>query len=173
MRDPRSLTIRRITAAELDAAGQLTLEAYAPFITDTDDGYLPQLRDVGRRDREAEVYVALVEGQTVGCVTSCPADSPWREVARPEEGEFRMLAVHPSARGLGVGRALVETCEHRASSAGASGMALSSLGAMTDAHRLYERLGYRRAAQRDWSPVAGVDLIVYAKELLDQGVADD
>jgi hypothetical protein len=33
------------------------------------------------------------------------------------------------------------------------------------AHRLYERLGFTRLPQRDWSPVPGIDLLVYATEL--------
>ena len=44
-------------------------------------------------------------------------------------------------------------------------MVLSSLGVMTAAHRIYERLGYERVPDRDWSPAPGVQLIAYAKEL--------
>ena len=40
--------------------------------------------------------------------------SPWRELSVDGEGEFRMLAVAPAARGRGVGEALVRQCEERA-----------------------------------------------------------
>jgi hypothetical protein len=36
---------------------------------------------------------------------------------------------------------------------------------MTAAHRLYERLGFHRLPERDWSPVPGVDLLVYARDI--------
>ena len=36
---------------------------------------------------------------------------------------------------------------------------------MTAAQRLYERLGFTRLPERDWSPVPGIDLIVYSREL--------
>jgi hypothetical protein len=33
---------------------------------------------------------------------------------------------------------------------------------MRAAHRAYERLGFRRAPERDWSPVPGIDLYAFA-----------
>ena len=38
---------------------------------------------------------------------------------------------------------------------------LCSMKEMTDAHRLYERAGFVRDAERDWSPLPGVDLLAY------------
>ena len=66
-------------------------------------------------------------------------------IGRDHEGEFRMLAVHPLARGLGAGTLLAEHCEQRARQHHATGMALSSLAEMAGAHRIYTRLGYVRA----------------------------
>ena len=40
-------------------------------------------------------------------------------------------------------------------------MVLSSSTTMHTAHRLYERLGFTRLPERDWSPVAGVQLVAY------------
>ena len=44
-------------------------------------------------------------------------------------------------------------------------MVLSTDPRMTAAHRLYERLGFTRLPERDWSPMPGVDLLVYARDL--------
>jgi hypothetical protein len=44
-------------------------------------------------------------------------------------------------------------------------MVLSTDPRMTSAHRLYQRLGFSRVPGRDWSPVPGVDLLVYARKL--------
>ena len=32
---------------------------------------------------------------------------------------------------------------------------------MRAAHRIYERLGFRRVPGRDWSPVPGIDLLTF------------
>lgn len=162
-----SLEIRRVTTDELSAASDVTLAAYRPYTRGADDNYVPQLRDVATRDQQAEVYVAVRDGQVVGCVTCCPPGSPWRELARADEGEFRMLSVHPRAQGLGIGKALVGHCEQRARETGAAGMVLCSLPAMTTAHRLYERLAYRRQPERDWSPVPNIHLVAYTKRFAD------
>jgi ribosomal protein S18 acetylase RimI-like enzyme len=82
-----------------------------------------------------------------------------------DEAAFRMLAVDPAVRGRGVGELLVRTCLDRAGAAGKRRVVISTDPRMTSAHRLYERLGFRRLPARDWSPVPGVDLLVYSVEL--------
>jgi hypothetical protein len=42
---------------------------------------------------------------------------------------------------------------------------LSSLAAQAPAHRIYERLGFRRLPERDWTPYPGVDLMAFRLEL--------
>lgn len=158
--------LRRIRPGEHAAAGDVCLAAYEPFLTSAEDFYRERLRDVARRDAEAEVWVAVDDdGVLLGCVTHCPPGSAWRELGRDHEGEFRMLAVHPEATGRGAGTALAELCEDRARAEGATSMVLSSLSEMTGAHRIYERLGYQRVPDRDWSPAPGVQLIAYSKDL--------
>jgi ribosomal protein S18 acetylase RimI-like enzyme len=44
-------------------------------------------------------------------------------------------------------------------------MVLSTDPRMTAANRLYERLGFARLPERDWSPAPDVDLLVYALDL--------
>lgn len=157
------MEIRRARPQELAAAGEISVAAYAPF-TIEEDSYVERLRDAATRDGEAQVWVAVEDGAVLGTVTHCPLGSPWREVARDDEGEFRMLAVSPAVQGRGVGRALVEACERLAVADDARGMVLSTMPEMAAAHRLYERLGYRLAPERAFTPVPGVDLIVYTKE---------
>ena len=101
------------------------------------------------------------EDRVLGSVTWCPAGSTWREIARDDEGEFRMLAVAADARGRGVGEALVRACLDRARADGLAGVAISTMDLMTGAHRLYERLGFSRVPEADWSPVNGVCLLAF------------
>ena len=161
------MLIRRARPEDLDAVGDVTVEAYADYTKGAEDGYVTHLRDAAARHREAELWVALSDdGATVlGSVTVCPEGSPWREIAEPGEGEFRMLSVAPQARGLGVGTALVDLVLARFREEGARAVALSSLAEMSAAHRLYERAGFVRLPERDWSPVPGVDLIAYRLDL--------
>lgn len=145
--------------------GEITAAAYAEFTEGPDDGYVAKLRDAAARDREAELWVAEREGTLLGTVTLALPGSPWREIGTAEEGEFRMLAVAPSARRQGVGDALVRLVTDRSRALGFRGVVLSSLAEMTGAHRIYERLGYLRRPDRDWSPHPGVRLIAYHREL--------
>jgi ribosomal protein S18 acetylase RimI-like enzyme len=163
-----SLVLRRATPADHEPAGEVTVAAYADFTLGPDDPYVRRLRDAGTRDREAELWVATPDdrpGEVLGCVTLCPPGSPWRELARDDEGEFRMLAVAPAARGRGVGEALARLCLDRFRHEGCRAVVISSLPQMAAAHRLYARLGFRRLPERDWTPVPGVDLIAFAVDL--------
>ena len=157
------MELRRIRPEEHDAAGDVCVAAYRPFLTGAEDDYAQRLHDVATRAAQAEVWVAVVGGRVVGNVTYCPPGSPWREIGRDDEGEFRMLAVDPAAQGAGAGTALARMCEERAREHGATGMALSSLATMTAAHRVYARLGYDRDPDRDWAPMPGVDLLAFRK----------
>jgi ribosomal protein S18 acetylase RimI-like enzyme len=158
--------LRLAEPGELGALGALCVAAYEQFFEGPQDSYRAHVADTARRAREAELWVAAEDGLLLGCVTYCPPGSPWRELASTaDEGEFRMLAVHPEARGRGAGQALAELCDERAREHGARWMVLSSLAEMTAAHRVYIRLGYRRSPHRDWDPMPGVHLIAFSKEL--------
>ncbi len=163
------MRLRRATAADLPSVGEVTVAAYEQFLQGPQDGYRERLRAAEVRDREAELWVATPDDsdEILGNVTVCPPDSPWREVAGPDEAEFRMLAVSPTARRLGVGEALTRLCVERAREQGAGAVVLSSLAEMADAHRLYTRLGFERVPDRDWEPVPGVSLIAFIKRLDD------
>jgi ribosomal protein S18 acetylase RimI-like enzyme len=161
------LLLRRAREHEHAAIGAVTVAAYVPFTQAAESGYVEHLRDAGTRDREAELWVAADEetGDVLGTVTLCPTGSPWREIGTDDEAEFRMLAVDPAAQGRGVGSALMELVVRRAREDGRRAIVLSSLAEMTAAHRIYERQGFVRVPERDWSPVPGVDLIAYRREL--------
>ncbi|SDL47433.1 Ribosomal protein S18 acetylase RimI [Lentzea albidocapillata subsp. violacea] len=158
------LIIRPATEADLPAVGSVTVEAY---VTDgfvgAHDGYATVLADAESRFRAAELLVAQDESGTVlGSVTVVRPGTPYAEISRPGELEFRMLAVSAAARGRGVGEALVRAVFDRARAAGATHVVLSSSEKMLAAHRLYERLGFTRLPERDWTPLPGVNLVAYA-----------
>ena len=151
------MLIRPAQPSEFAAIGDLCVAAYASFVHG-DKGYVNELRDVAKRAVAAEV---LVTDDLSGTVTFVPAGGPLAEISTPEESEFRMLAVDPAARGRGVGSELMRHILEASKDAGKTGIVCSSLAQMTTAHRIYERLGFTRAPERDWSPTAGVDLLAF------------
>lgn len=162
-----SLLIRPAHDQELAAVGALTFDAYAADGFATHDGdYSAELRDAASRAREAELYVAVSEDDTLlGTVTYCPEGSDYRELAGPGEGEFRMLAVSPKARGRGVGEALVRMCIERSQELGYGAVVLSSMPTQRQAHRVYDRVGFRRTPDLDWKPATDVDLLAFRLDL--------
>jgi GNAT superfamily N-acetyltransferase len=155
--------IRPAAPDELAIVGDLCVAAYTPFVAD-DHHYVAVLRDAACRAAEAELLVAAeAGGRVLGTVTFVADGGPLGEIAAPGETEFRMLAVDPAAQGAGVGTALLRRVLEL--SRGRHGVVCSSLPEMRTAHRIYERLGFRRAPDRDWSPVPGVDLLAFAVSL--------
>ncbi|TIC84125.1 GNAT family N-acetyltransferase [Nocardioides sp. GY 10127] len=161
---------------DLVDVADVTEAAYRPFTLGPADPYVAKLRDTAARARDAELWVATLDvaategqgdgtGEVVGSVTVCPPGSPWREIARDGEGEFRMLAVAPGVQGQGVGSALVEKVLERSREAGDEAVVLSSLPSMHTAHRLYARHGFVRVPERDWAPLPAVPLVVFRRAL--------
>ena len=153
-------SIRLARMAEADQIGELTLRAYATdgFISAEDD-YAAELTDAAGRLAGAEVWVATVAGDLLGTVTFCAPGSPYRELARDREGEFRMLAIDPAARGRGLALALVQRCLDRCTELGLSEVVLCSMAEMSVAHSLYASMGFVRDPSLDWEPARGVVLL--------------
>jgi GNAT superfamily N-acetyltransferase len=130
---------------------------------DHDHAYVATLRDVKRRAEVARVLVAVEDGRLLGTVTFVPDGGPLGEIARPDETEFRMLAVDPAAQGRGVGIALTQRIVDE--SRGRAGIVCSTKPVMRTAHRIYEKVGFQRAPERDWSPKPGLDLLAFVHTL--------
>jgi ribosomal protein S18 acetylase RimI-like enzyme len=147
------------------AIAELTVRVYVDGGLASSD-YAPELADVAGRASRSEVLVAREpDGRVTGSVALVLAGDFGNLIASDQEAEFRMLVVDPAAQGRGIGELLVRTCLDRARDAGKRRMVLSTDPRMTAAHRLYRRLGFTRLPERDWSPVPGVDLLVYARDL--------
>jgi ribosomal protein S18 acetylase RimI-like enzyme len=151
--------------ADHGAIGDLTVRVYLDEEL-ASERYASQLADVAGRAERAELLVVRDGGGRVVASVALVLEGDFGEITESDdEAAFRMLAVDPGLRGRGIGELLVRTCLDRARAAGKRRMVLSTDPRMTAAHRLYERLGFRRLPERDWSPAPGVDLLVYALEL--------
>ncbi|ASR34651.1 acetyltransferase [Prauserella marina] len=163
------IVVRAPRPEEIAALGELTVAAYSGdgYLDYADaDSYAAALRDAAKRAERAELLGAFDgEGTPLGTVTVAPHGSHYAELAQESEIEFRMLAVAPSARGRGVGELLVRAVFDRARRLGAHRVVLCTQPDMTPAHRLYERLGFRRLPERDWSPVPTIMLMAFVADV--------
>jgi len=75
------------------------------------------------------------------------------------------MFVRPEARGLGIGRQLLEALEAHAAAAGLTVLRLETGVAQPEALRLYERAGYTRRGP--FGPYAADPLSVFLEKRLD------
>ena len=95
--------------------------------------------------REA-CWIAEREGQRIGCVFLVQARDEATQAVEPGTAQLRMLLVEPSARGLGLGVALVTQCERFARQAGYRRIRLWTNSVLLAARGIYERAGYKLLA---------------------------
>jgi ribosomal protein S18 acetylase RimI-like enzyme len=170
------MTVRTRPATEADyaVAGSICYEAYrADGQLDGAGGYGRVLADVAARAPVTEVIVAddPDTGELLGCVTFVLAGRPWAEIARAGEAEFRMLAVAPDAQSRGVGSALVRACLERASAEQCTGVAICTRDKNDRAIGMYERFGFVRDPDRDWTPEPDIKLLALRLSLPAQPMA--
>ena len=150
----RKAAIRLADGDELAAIAAIFTPALARYRGNGADAileaYLAELLDVRSRFDVAETYVALDGTAIVGSIAFY-ADvvlEGWSSFPAGWAG-FRALAVHPVARGRGVGVTLVERCLERAREVGAPALGIHTIAVLDDAVRLYERVGFVRTPAFD------------------------
>ncbi|HEX8209315.1 MAG TPA: GNAT family N-acetyltransferase [Longimicrobium sp.] len=115
-----------------------------------------------------ERIVAERGGEIVGSVMlyAHSADAYGGLVKRAGWPELRLLAVAPTARGAGLGQALVDECVRRARESGARELGLHTSESLRAAVRMYERMGFERAPEYDFRP-PGAELVMAYRLPLD------
>lgn len=160
------IVLRDARAGELDAIGATMVAAYEEFSPPDPPPqwlhYLDEIRDVRRRLRDSTLIVAEDGGRIVGAVTYYPDGSKETNGGWPPAwAVFRLLAVHPDARGRGLGRLLTEECIGRARAAGSAAMGLHTTHLMNVARAMYERMGFVRVPELDFFPVPAFRVMAY------------
>jgi len=149
-----TLTIRDARAADRAAIEAVTLAAYEQYAT--------------------VLAAPLWEAYRQNIVTTLTSVTPATQIVAEKEGalgggkattlawpEVRLLAVTPAARGSGAGRRLMEECIRRGRAAGATALTLHTTDMMRVAMQLYERMGFERAPDLDFSPAPGITVKGY------------
>ncbi|MET7421810.1 GNAT family N-acetyltransferase [Dactylosporangium sp. NPDC005555] len=152
--------VRRAVPDDYAEVARLTVEAYrADGQLEEDHGYGARLADVRTRAEHSEVLVAEDSGVLLGAVAFVLPGTSYAELSKPDEAEFRMLAVDPAAQRRGVARALVRACVERAAVLGCGSLVISTRDRNAAAFALYDSFGFVREPALDWSPVEGVRLL--------------
>jgi ribosomal protein S18 acetylase RimI-like enzyme len=102
-----------------------------------------------RTDRD-RLWIAEREGQIVGCIAIVGVSE--------KEAQLRWFLVDPSARGLGLGRTLIEEAVAFCRSCGYESVFLWTESALTTAAHLYRSLGFEKVEEkpgRQW----GVEVV--------------
>ena len=156
------LLIREAVAEELPTVGELRVAAYvAGYGMATEEvGYAAVLRDAPGQAAQADVLVALREGELVGTVAIVRAGVPLAEVGRPGEVEFRFMAVAPHSWRQGIAQALLDAVITRA---GEQALVCSVIEGNEPAARLYLARGFTPTPGRDHEPVPGVRLRAFVR----------
>jgi len=157
--------IREAHPGELAQIGDLRVAAYVAdgFLAEN-SGYTPRLRSLGA-DGTGTVLVAVLDDEIAGTVMIQAGSHAAEVVQGPDEAEVRALAVAPRAQGHGIGWALLRAAIDRAAAQGTRHLVLLTRQEMRTAHRLYERAGFQRRPERDWTPQPGIVLIAYGLRL--------
>ncbi|MEV5839265.1 bifunctional helix-turn-helix transcriptional regulator/GNAT family N-acetyltransferase [Nocardia sp. NPDC052112] len=85
-------------------------------------------------ERRERAWIAEYDGEPVGCVFCVAEDET--------TARLRLLLVEPTARGLGVGSALVERCLRFATEVGYRDMVLWTNDILASARHIYQRAGF-------------------------------
>lgn len=159
--EPLAYTVRNAKPNEFKTIGELMVEVYSALEDfpkpDEQPKYYELLRNVGQltKNKNIELLVAVSDqGQIAGAVVyfADMKDYGSGGTATQEKNAcgFRLLAVAPEARGLGIGKLLSKYCIEKGKKQKAKTMVIHTTNSMKLAWGMYERLGFKRALDLDF-----------------------
>jgi GNAT superfamily N-acetyltransferase len=159
------ISLRDFSTSDAPSIDRLAVVSFSQYSNDFQDwpAMVRVLEKMSEMAGNAEIIIAEHEGHVVGAVGYVPPSARKAAHFKPEWPIIRMLVVDPSARGLGIGRALTEACVARARRDHAAEIALHTSPIMTVALPMYLRMGFVRV--RDAPPLFGVPYAIYVKAL--------
>lgn len=144
--------VRLIRPDEIEAVSMLVEAAYAGDF-ELSAGYRAEIVAVAQRARDHQVWVATdaASGDLLGTVSTPRPRRTISALARTGELDFRFLGVASGARRRGIATLLVEHVLLLARLRGLSRVVLNTGPDMVAAQRVYERLGFERLHEREYT----------------------
>ncbi|OJF11142.1 bifunctional helix-turn-helix transcriptional regulator/GNAT family N-acetyltransferase [Couchioplanes caeruleus] len=141
----RLLRLAAVDIQRLDDASGIARECLLTYAAELEDRF-PEGYDASTLTPPGQLalLVAWEDGGAVGCVA-------WRRLG-PKTAEVRHLWVGRRARGIGLGRRLLQEIEADAAAHGFTTIRLGTHRALTEAIELYRSSGYREIEPYDGSP---------------------
>jgi len=156
----REFVIREARKEEFEKLGQLMVSVYLNLEgfpnQDEQPKYYEMLANIGQLTEkpDTKLLVAVTEDEVIGGVVyfSDMAQYGSGGIATREKNAsgFRLLAVDPDARGMGVGKALAKKCIELAKERKQRQVIIHTTNAMKIAWRMYEKLGFERSQDLDF-----------------------
>jgi GNAT superfamily N-acetyltransferase len=168
-------SIRNAKPGEFEALGKLMVAAYSQldgFPKPTEQpAYYNLLLNIGEFTKKpnTELLVAVASDEKLlgGLVYFSDMQyygSGGTATQEKNAAGFRLLAVDPSTRGLGIGKLLTEACIQKAKDTGHLQMIIHSTKAMQTAWKMYENIGFKKSEDLDFLqgelPVFGFRLLL-------------
>jgi len=156
-----TLIIRNAKPDEFSDTGKLMVEVYSQldgFPTQTEQpAYYKMLLNVGELTKKpkTEILVAIKdEHQVLGAVVYFGDmqyyGSGGTATIEKNAAGFRLLAVSPAARGLGIGKMLTLACIKKAKEQKLNQVIIHTTKAMQTAWKMYEKIGFKRSEDLDF-----------------------
>ncbi len=156
-----SIIIREAKTDEFEKLGQLMVSVYSNLedFPDQDEQpkYYEMLTNIGQlTDKlDTKLLVAVSEdeellGGVVYFSDMAQYGSGGTATQEKHASGFRLLAVDPRSRGMGVGTALSNKCIQLARKKKHEQVVIHTTNAMKVAWRMYEKLGFRRSSDLDF-----------------------
>lgn len=154
-------TIRNANPNEYEEVGQLMVKVYArldgfPKETEQPD-YYKMLANVGELTKKPGVQLLIAlnsDNQIAGAVVYFEDmqyyGSGGTATKEKDAAGFRLLAVDPSNRGLGIGKELTLACIRKAKDSKLPQVIIHTTMAMQTAWKMYEHMGFRRSEDLDF-----------------------
>lgn len=133
MAKPETYSLRSAEAADASRVAELVDAAYGHYVERIGMLPGPMTNDYADVIRNRQVTVAERQGAIVGIIVLTVTDEGFL---------VDNVAVHPSHRGTGLGRALLQFAEAEAQRAGFDAIYLYTHEKMTENLALYARIGY-------------------------------
>ena len=154
---PPQLKLRPATDRDAEDVALLVDAAYEHYIERIGRTPMPMTLDYGDEIRHKDVTVAEDGDVLAGLLVLDTTDEGFL---------VYNVAVHPTRKGTGIGRALLEFAESEARRAGFDSLYLFTHEKMTENQELYARIGY---VEYDRRPIEDFHIVFMRKQLAGDG----